>query len=192
MGWRAKSMAPGGISGEASKDGIRWPSRAFVGDEFEVFDEFVVGGFPLGLVPDGEVGVALEGEVSLDEGDVHAVGFGEGFVVDFGAAGDEAFGFAGGFGEGEGFVEGGEPFDAFDDGGVGVSGDDEVSAAGEGAADGGEGFAAHDHGVSHGGGAEAFEVFGEIPGETAGGADEAVRGHGNNDRNEHSGFRRRT
>lgn len=161
-------------------------AAAFIGDEFKVFaDEFVADGFPLGLVPDGEIGVALEGEIALDKGDVHAGRLLHGDGVNFGSAGDETFGLASGPGGFEGFVEGGEPFNAFGFWGVGVATDDEIAAFREGAADGGEGFAAHDDGMAGGEFAEAFEIVGEVPGQTASGADKAVGGHCHDDADLH-------
>ena len=158
---------------------------AFVGDEFEIFvgagAALVAHHFPLGLVPHREIGVALEGKVALHIRDVHAVGFGEGFLVDFGATGDEAFGFAAFFAAA--MASSSEAnHSTFSVGGrVGVAADHEVSAAGEGSSDGGKSFAAHDHGVADGEAAEAAEVFGQVPRQAAGGADETFRSHRNYD-----------
>ncbi len=60
-----------------------------------------------------------------------------------------------------------------------IAGKHDVLTLRQGSADGVEGLSAHDDGVAAGGFFEKREVIGQVPGQGAIAADDAVRGHGN-------------
>lgn len=62
--------------------------------------------------------------------------------------------------------------------GGGGAAKDDVASIGQWAADGFMCFPSHDDRMAEGQGLEEFEVFGEVPWQRAGPADEAVGGHG--------------
>ncbi len=134
------------------------------------FEDFVAG---------EEVGEQGEGGVAgvgfEDVGDEEVVEVVEEGGVDLGTADDEDVGvlevkvleIGGVVDDGDAF---GRP--------LAIAGEDDVLALGEGATDGFVGLAAHDDGVAAGGAFEEGEILGEVPGEVAASADDAVGGHG--------------
>ena len=120
-------------------------------------------------------------------GEVHHVGAGQGFAVDFAAADDEDLlvglpGQVQGFGEGVGHFAAGR-------GPVELARHHDVAALGQRPADAVVSAAAHHDGVSQGEGLEVAQVGGQVPGQLALLANHAVVGNGDDDGNHISSFR---
>lgn len=147
--------------------GLVFVAAQFEGGSFiEGFDEFK------SFLEGREVSIAFVGVEDVREEEFGAVGE-EGFE-DLGATDDE---YGSGDVEGGEIGRGGDDFRPFGRSGEGAA-EDEMPTAGEEAGEGLESLSAHEDRVIEGGPLEELQVFGEVPGEGAIAANDAIAGHG--------------